>query len=370
MERAPSPPALDPQCGICGTLLSGPLSPVFRAAGIRRSARNPNLCSRCDTHVTEGRLVEVTVLFADLSSFTELTQELGAERTHEVVDAFLRAAAAIITRHGGFIDKYIGDAVMALFNVPIKREDHARRAVLAALELEAAMPDLGRRFQMDLKAAAGIASGWARVGRLGSEESRDFTAIGDVVNIAARLEGKTLPGEVLVGRETYEKVAAEFPGVAEERLVLKGFREPVAAYRFDARTDLPRPAETPESAPRRGVSWGAVVFGLLGAPCAVATLIGPLAVALGVTTLFGLGGALKYLDRSPLRIPVLALATLGALANLYTLRRARQIRAGSPELGGMTRLEKRRTAIVLGAAALALGIVLFEIIAHIARHSA
>src|SRR3954453_6699526 len=119
MEPARSAPGLAAQCGICGTVLSGPLSHVFRAAGIKRSPRNPNICSRCDTHVEEGVLVEGTVLFGDLSSFTELTQELGSERTHEVVDAFLRAASEIITRHGGFIDKYTGDAVMALFNVPI-----------------------------------------------------------------------------------------------------------------------------------------------------------------------------------------------------------------------------------------------------------
>lgn len=363
-------PALAPQCGICGTVLSGPLSHVFRAAGIKRSARNPDICSRCDTHVQEGRLVEITVLFADLSSFTELTHDLGAERTHEVVDAFLRDATAIITKHGGFIDKYIGDAVMALFNVPLKHADHARRAVVSALELQANMARLRERFHMDLNAACGVATGWARVGRLGSGESKDVTAIGDVVNVAARLEGKTNPGEVLVSRETYERIAEEFPGVAEERLALKGFREPLGAHRLGARQNLPPPSpDAPDAAPGRRVSWGAVLFGILGAPCAVATLVSPLAVALGVGTLFGLGGALAFLDQSAVRIPVLVLATLGALANLYVLRRARQIRA-EQELDGMTQLEKRRTAVVLAASALTLLIVVFEIIAHLALHSA
>ena len=365
---AASAPAFAPQCAICGTVLAGPLSHVFRAAGIKRSARNPNLCSRCDTHIEEGRVVEVTVLFADLSSFTELTQELGAERTHEVVDAFLRAATDIITRHGGFIDKYIGDAVMALFNVPIKQPDHERRAVAAALELQAGMGDLSGRFQLNLNAAAGIASGFARVGRLGSGESRDITAIGDVVNLAARLEGKTRPGEIIVSGEVYAKVAGDSPRVEEERLSLKGFKEPLVAYRLRARSDLPRPIDVPEPEARRSVSWGAVVFGVLGAPCAVATLIGPLAVGLGVGALFGLGGALKFLDQNAIRIPVLVLATLGALANLYTLWQARRIRAAE-RLGAMTRLEKRRTAVVLATALATLAIVGFELIAHIARHS-
>ncbi len=368
---ASSTSTLAPQCGICGTLLSGALARVFRAAGIKRSPRNPNLCSRCGTHVDEGRLVEMTVVFADLSSFTELTHELGAERTHEIVDAFLRTASGVITKHGGFIDKYIGDAIMALFGVPLRHPDHARRAVAAALDIQSSLPALRERFHLDLNAAIGVASGYARVGRLGSEDNKDVTAIGDVVNMAARLESKTNPGEILVSRETYEQVAADFPGVAEERLALKGFRDPIGAHRLRARTDLPPPADAPESAPRRGVSWGAVIFGILGAPCAVTTLVSPLAVALGVGTFFGVSGALTFIDRSPWRIPILIIATLGALANLYTLRRARQIRAATAgEMAGMTRLEKRRAAVVLGTAVLTIFMVVFEIIAHIILHSA
>jgi hypothetical protein len=116
------------------------------------------------------------------------------------------------------------------------------------------------------------------------------------------------------------------------------------------------------------VSWGAVVFSVLGAPCAVATLIGPLAVALGVGTLFGLGGALSFLDQSAIRVPVLVLATLGAFANLYTLWRARQLRA-EERLDAMTRLEKRRTAVVAATAVATLAIVIFELITHTIRHS-
>ena len=89
--------------------------------------------------------MEITVLFADLSSFTEMTHDLGAQRTHEVVDAFLRMATDVLVRQGAFIDKYIGDAVMALFNVPIRHEDHARRAILAATDLNAELQNLRAR---------------------------------------------------------------------------------------------------------------------------------------------------------------------------------------------------------------------------------
>jgi class 3 adenylate cyclase len=359
------------QCGICGTILSGGASAIYRLFGIRRSPRNPNICTRCSTHVEEGRVAEITVLFADLSSFTELTHELGAEKTHEIVDAFLRMATDVLVKHGAFIDKYVGDAVMALFNVPIRRDDHARRAMIAANEIESELKGLASRFDLPLQASVGIASGHARVGRLGSDDSKDYTAIGEVVNLAARLQAKAGSGEILVSRESYEKHAAEFPAARSESVLLKGFREPVIAYRLNAAGNPPLVSDAVEDAGRQRASLGAIVFGILGAPCAIATLIGPLAVVLGVGGLFGLAGALAFLDQSVLRIPILLLATLAALANLYTLWRARTLRreAKIPEhLKMMTSLERRRTTVVLSASLITLGIVLFEVIAHALTH--
>jgi len=368
--HAPSPTHLASQCGICGTILSGALSVLYRAFGIRRSPRNPNICTRCGTHVEEGRLVEITVLFADLSSFTELTHDLGAEKTHQVVDAFLRMATDVLVKHGAFIDKYVGDAVMALFNVPIRREDHARRAIMAAAELKMELNSLGSRFELPLHAAVGIATGYARVGRLGSDDAKDYTAIGDAVNLAARLQGKAGAGEILADQETYLKHAEEFPHAKSEQVVLKGFREPVTAYRlYGGATPLLN--DMPDAVTSERTSLGAIIFGILGAPCAIATLIGPLAVAAGIGGLFGLAGALTFLDQSILRVPILFAATAAALANLYTLSRARKLRRESkvPEhLKTMTTLEKRRTTIVLSASILTLAIVLFEIVAHILRH--
>src|SRR4029450_9867792 len=111
MSTAPTP-RLAAQCRVCGTLLSGTMSVVFRTVGIKRSSRNPNICTRCSTHMDEGRLAEITVLFADLSSVTGLTAGRGEERVHEVIDALLRMATDVVVKHGAFIDKYIGDAVM------------------------------------------------------------------------------------------------------------------------------------------------------------------------------------------------------------------------------------------------------------------
>src|SRR6266576_3436981 len=353
------------QCNICGTIRSGALGGVYRAFGIRRSPRNPNICTRCSTHVEEGRMVEITVIFADLSSFTELTHDLGAERTHEVVDAFLRMATDVLVKHGAFIDKYVGDAVMALFNVPMRHDDHARRAVAAATELRSGLEALGARFGLVLQASVGVATGYAHVGRLGSDDTKDYTAIGDVVNLAARLQSKAGAGEILIDQESYIKHAEDFPEAISEQVVLKGFREPVTAFRIHGDSRKPLINDALETAVKQSTSLGAIVFGILGAPCAIATLIGPLAVALGVGGLFGLAGALTFLDQSAVRVPVLILTTLAAAANLYTLWQARQLRLTAKvpaHLIVMTALEKRRTAIVFGASLITLGIVGFEII--------
>jgi adenylate cyclase len=369
--HAPTATHLAAQCGICGTILSGAVSVIYRSFGIRRSPRNPNICTRCSTHVEEGRLAEITVLFADLSSFTELTQDLGAEKTHQVVDAFLRMATDVLVKHGAFIDKYVGDAVMALFNVPVRYEDHARRAILAATELGSGLKTLGERFELPLHATVGIATGYARVGRLGSDDTKDYTAIGDVVNLAARLQGKAAAGEILISAASHSKHPEDFPEARSEQVVLKGFREPVTAYRLHGDQTKPLINDAPGSTGEQTTSLGAIIFGILGAPCAVATLIGPLAVAFGAGGLFGLAGALVFLDRSIIRVPILVLATLAALANLYTLRQARKLRMESKvpdQLKTMTTLEKRRTTIVLAASVSTLGIVLFEIVAHILRH--
>jgi class 3 adenylate cyclase len=315
--------------------------------------------------------VEITVLFADLSSFTELTHDLGAERTHEVVDAFLRMATDVLVKHGAFIDKYIGDAVMALFNVPIRHEDHARRAIIAASELKSALQRLGARFELALAASVGIATGYARVGRLGSQDNRDYTAIGDVVNLAARLQSKAGAGEILIGKESYIKHSTEFPEATAEQILLKGFREPVMAYRLHGQKDTRATNDMSESAVRERTSLGAVIFAILGAPCAITTLIGPLAVAFGATGFFGLTAVLALLDRSIIRIPIMVLATLVAIANFYALWHARKLRMAAkiPEhLKVMTTLEKRRTIFVFAVSLATFGIVAFEIIAHILLH--
>jgi class 3 adenylate cyclase len=366
-------PAWSSECLICSTALAGVASVPFKLLGISRSTRNPNLCNRCNTHAEEGRVAEITVLFADLSSFTELTHELGPEGTHEVVDAFLQMATYCLVKHDAFIDKYVGDAVMAFFNVPIRREDHSARAVAAAQEILAGIPSLNERFGLKLGAVVAIATGFARVGRLGSSDGKDYTAIGDVVNLAARLEGVASRGEIVIDEPVYAAVRERVGEAQAETVKLKGFKDPVQAYRLGASSGFPvsiqREPDQSGSVGLLATRIGALIFGVLGAPCAIGTLIGPLAVVLGFGTLFGVlaSSVLDVLDSAPIRIPALVLATLGALANLYTLWRARQIRREAPagSAFSMTTVEERRRArTVLALAILTLLAVGFELYAH------
>jgi class 3 adenylate cyclase len=358
------------QCVICGTILEGLLSYIFRIAGIKRSLHNPNLCNRCNTHVEDGSIVKISVLFADISSFTEKTHELGPEQIHEVTDAFLQMATNALVAHDAYVDKYIGDAVMAFFNMPIQRDDHAEQAVAAALEINAGISQLRERFALDLKTGTGIATGWARVGRLGSKYREDYTAIGDVVNMAARLEGQAQPGEILIHSEVYEKVASDFPDSPSESLWLKGFPEPVLTYYLYSAADRPQHTYSgrPSHAATSRVALGAVIFALLGAPCVAFVLIGPLATSIGIGVLFGaVLSHWMFFDAAMIRIPLLVVATIGSLAMLYTVWRAKRLRQktmASEESDAITRRERFRPLAVIGLAVTTMIVVALSVAVH------
>ncbi|MBI3973645.1 MAG: adenylate/guanylate cyclase domain-containing protein [Chloroflexi bacterium] len=385
-ERSTRPDvAVAHQCLICGTWLSGPVAVLFRVFGVGRSPRNANLCTRCNTHVEEGRVVELTVLFADLASFTELTHAIGPERVHAVVDSYLAMATAAVVQHDGFIDKYIGDAVMAFFNVPIRRADHGARAVAAGSDILDGIAPLARRFALDLQARVGVAIGWAHVGRLGSADRRDYTAIGSVVNLAARLEALAEPGEMVADRAAFRDVAADYPAASGEWIVPKGFPEPVEIFRLHpgGGSAVPVPATTPPTGDtQRGarVSVGghrtsplyagaALFFAVLGAPCAAALALGPLAVWVGLGAMFGMSSTIWLFDAAPIRIPLLATATLGALATLLAGWYSRAVRLRRRALDAVpayTPQERRRAAAAIGASALTIVMVLGEVISHAA----
>jgi len=174
------------------------------------------------------RDAELTILFCDVRDFTSITESLKAAELREYINEYLTTMSAIIRgRHRGTLDKYIGDAIMAFWGAPVEDPEHARNAVLAALEMQNECGELNRRFAArgwpTLKVGIGIESGMVRVGDMGSQVRRAYTAMGDAVNVASRLEGRTkhYGVDVLVG-ETTRRLAKDFMFREVDRIRVKG----------------------------------------------------------------------------------------------------------------------------------------------------
>jgi adenylate cyclase len=354
-------------CLVCSTTLEGPLGWMYQLFGITRSSRNPNVCNRCDAHLQEGKVIEMSVIFADLTGFTEMTNRLGPERSYEVVDSFFKMANEVLVKHDAFIDKYIGDAVMAIFNAPIQNKEHSREATAAALGIQQGLKLVANDLNLDLQARVGVASGYARVGRIGSNDRKDYTAIGDVVNLASRLEAFAQPGEIMLDERVFERVADDYPEATPEELNVRGFAQPVAAYRIGkAYQENVIPSLPPDPLARRqAVSLGAVLFAILGAPCALTVAVSPLAVVLGLGAAFGaLGPLMHTLDAPQVRIPLQFFAVLGAVINLYVIwyGRAQRQKSGDFEL---TRFEQQKVTLVTVLSVVSLLAVAFESYAHV-----
>ena len=313
--------------------------------------------------------MEMTVVFADLSSFTEMTGRLGAIATYSVVDEFLRLASTTLVSYGAFIDKYIGDAVMALFNVPIKRADHAAAAVAASAKLQELLPELSGRLGMPVHASIGIASGFARVGRVGSDDIKDYTAIGDVVNQAARLQAQAGPTEILVSQDVYREVASAYPGVPAESLILKGFPQRTVAYRLNGSARVSLSATSWRLEDRPAMNWGAVTLALLGSGCLGSNIAAALVLAFGAGSAGALYALAQWFDNSPARVPFLIVATLIASIVLVSLERQRRMRRDCISRHScleMTPQEKRQVRLAAGLAAASLMLIGLELLMHYA----
>jgi class 3 adenylate cyclase/tetratricopeptide (TPR) repeat protein len=207
-------------CGECGTELAAP-------AGAAGAAHAKSATAPASTQATEGPVAErrlVSVLFADLVGFTTISEGRDPEETRELLSRYFALAREIIDRHGGTVEKFIGDAVMAVWGAPVAREDDAERAVRAALSLVDEVKQLGS----EINARAGVLTGEAAV-TIGAQG--EGMVAGDLVNTASRLQSVAPPGGVLVG-ETTERAANQ--GIAFEAAgeqMLKGKSAPVPAYR-------------------------------------------------------------------------------------------------------------------------------------------
>lgn len=180
----------------------------------------------------EGERRPVTVLFADVSGFTALSEQLDAEEVCRLLNGFFDALAPIAERYGGVVDKYIGDAAMVLFGAPAAHEDDPPRALHAALDMLRAVAAFNAQHGMELHIHIGVNTGPVVAGPIGSRGRRHYTVIGDAVNLAARLQEVAPPGQILVGPDTYRRAAPLFDFDPLPLLAIKGKAEAVQTYRL------------------------------------------------------------------------------------------------------------------------------------------
>ncbi len=186
-----------------------------------------------DEGAMEAEERDVSVVFADLSGFTTLAEELGAREITATLNQVFGALTEEVFREAGTLDKYIGDALMAFFGAPLQQPDHALRAVRAAHAMLLRLEELNARRtgQRRLGLRIGINSGPVIVGDVGALERRDYTVIGDTVNVASRLESSVArEGQIVIGPRTYEAVKAWFACEALAPVLLKGRSVPMQAW--------------------------------------------------------------------------------------------------------------------------------------------
>ncbi len=209
-------------------------------SGLVVEDRGETLRAAAEAGATEGERRPVTVLFADLAGFTPLSERLDPEDLAALVDRCLRSMSDAIYRYEGTVDKYIGDCVMALFGAPVAHEDDPERAVRTALDMVDRIARISvevgsaRRADGDpplLSLRVGVNTGMVVAGAVGADRRREYTVLGDAVNVAARLQTAAAENQVVVGEPTYRlaRHVAAFEPLGE--VALKGKSEPLSAYR-------------------------------------------------------------------------------------------------------------------------------------------
>ncbi len=212
----------------------------LKLVGVKASRMSPNLCTLCETMFqllmkTKRVQISATILFADVRGYTGLSEALDSAEVADLLGEFYEVCSGPIWERDGIVNKLIGDAVFAIFNFPIDRDDHARMAVMSAIEIQArcmelnGTPSAAGRERNELGVGIGIHTGNVTIGEIG-QFCKDFTAIGEVVNVAARLQGAARPGEVLMSETVYEQVEDLLPEAVGRSYTLKGVSKPVQAY--------------------------------------------------------------------------------------------------------------------------------------------
>jgi adenylate cyclase len=212
----------EPRCKVCNNPFGGIGGKVCRAIGFKPSRKNPRLCALCCEKMPLGGVeVETAILFADIRGSTALAAQLGPTAYAEALNRFYQTATDVLIRYDATIDKLIGDEVMALFVPGFAGPQFTSSAVEAGRDL---LRRLGHNRDDGswLPVGVGVEAGVAFVGNVGGADYIDFTALGDPVNMAQRIQAAALPGELLVGEAAFAAVADRYAGCERRLLDVRG----------------------------------------------------------------------------------------------------------------------------------------------------
>jgi adenylate cyclase len=217
MRRLPA----EPRCRLCNAPYGGIGGQIMRRFGFGPSRKNPTLCNTCFEKAPMGGVdMEIGVLFADVRGFTSLAERTPTHEVAQLLNRFYAAASAVLTR-SALIDKFVGDEVMALYLPQLLGEHWEDELVRDANDLLASV-GYGTSLGPWLQLGVGLDIGRAYVGNVGAGEVKDFTAVGDVVNTAARLQSAAGGGQIILSERLFERLAARPDNATATSLRLKG----------------------------------------------------------------------------------------------------------------------------------------------------
>ena len=222
-----------PRCKLCAAPFGGLGAPFMRALGKRPAIKNPAVCNACFDFMEQhhgGAEIEASFLFADVRGSTSMAEVMAPADFRQVIDRFFSTAAQVVFDHDGGVDKFVGDEIVAFFFPLMAGDRHAELAVKCASAILRATghEDPGGPW---VPVGAGVTSGLAWVGAVGDGQRTDLTALGDTVNVAARLATAAGAGEVLVSAEAAAAAGLD-PALPVEELALKGKQAPTRVVRL------------------------------------------------------------------------------------------------------------------------------------------
>ena len=231
MSRMPS----EPRCRLCHAPYGGAGGRVMRRFGFGPSRKNPTLCNTCFERAPMGGVeMEIGVLFADVRGFTPLAERMSSDDLAQMLNRFYAAASKVLTR-SAIIDKLVGDQVMALYLPRLLSAHWEDDVIRDAIELLESV-GYGSSDEPWLPLGVGLDIGRAYVGNVGDGEVKDFTALGDVVNTAARLQSSAEAGQIVMSTRLFDRLATHPPNATATSLNLKGKPDTEPARVIDLRT--------------------------------------------------------------------------------------------------------------------------------------